>query len=192
MRRMFLSWNPVYNRNQREFRSRPDRGLIRKAAGIKKDAQATYEEACRLAGKQAEKPEGPAQWTPAASREGLLNRHPISASFRPGLPLGRSRRSPGTADLRHQGLCRVCGSCLRARAKKTTGLCIHHEALDYLTQPNPAVDKLLELNLKCGEINLAVMEMLMPPTREPMEIRCRLGARHSGERQGDPCIGPRP
>ena len=35
-----------------------------------------------------------------------------------------------------------------------------HEALDYLTQPNPTVDKLFALNMKCGEINLAVMEML--------------------------------
>ncbi len=44
--------------------------------------------------------------------------------------------------------------------KMTKSYAFMHEALDYLAQPNPAVDKLLALNLKCGEINLAVMEML--------------------------------
>ena len=46
-------------------------------------------------------------------------------------------------------------------ARKTTKVyAFMHEALDYLTQPNPTVDKLFGLNMKCGEINLAVMEML--------------------------------
>jgi hydroxylamine reductase len=35
-----------------------------------------------------------------------------------------------------------------------------HEAMDSLTQPGPTVDRLFALNMKCGEINLAVMEML--------------------------------
>jgi len=35
-----------------------------------------------------------------------------------------------------------------------------HEALDYLAQPNQAMDGLFGLNMKCGEINLAVMEQL--------------------------------
>ncbi len=35
-----------------------------------------------------------------------------------------------------------------------------HEALDYLTNPNPSVDKLTALCLKCGEVNLKAMEIL--------------------------------
>jgi len=35
-----------------------------------------------------------------------------------------------------------------------------HEALDYLAKPDPTVDGLLGLNLKCGEVNLQVMGLL--------------------------------
>ncbi len=35
-----------------------------------------------------------------------------------------------------------------------------HEALDFLTKPDPTVDKLVGHNMKCGEVNLRVMELL--------------------------------
>ena len=35
-----------------------------------------------------------------------------------------------------------------------------HEALDFLTKPNPTVDELVGYNMKCGEVNLRVMELL--------------------------------
>ena len=46
--------------------------MVQKAATIKKSAQQLYEDACRRAGRQPEDPEGPAQWTPASSMDGLL------------------------------------------------------------------------------------------------------------------------
>jgi len=136
-------------------------GLIRKAAGIKKDAQATYEEACRLAGKQAEKPEGPAQWTPAASREGLLEQ-----ASHIGVLQARAAFGDDLAGLQElltygiKGFAAYADHALVLGKEDDRVYAFTHEALDYLTQPNPAVDKLLGLNLKCGEINLAVMEML--------------------------------
>lgn len=35
-----------------------------------------------------------------------------------------------------------------------------HEALDFLTVPEPGVDELLAMNLRCGEVNLKVLELL--------------------------------
>ena len=35
-----------------------------------------------------------------------------------------------------------------------------HETLDFLTRPNPTVDELVGYNMKCGEVNLRVMELL--------------------------------
>jgi len=35
-----------------------------------------------------------------------------------------------------------------------------HEALDFLTKANPTVDELVGYNMKCGEVNLRVMELL--------------------------------
>ena len=35
-----------------------------------------------------------------------------------------------------------------------------HEVLDFLTQPDLGVDALLGMALKCGEVNIRVMELL--------------------------------
>ena len=35
-----------------------------------------------------------------------------------------------------------------------------HDTLDFLTRPNPTVDELVGYNMKCGEVNLRVMELL--------------------------------
>jgi hydroxylamine reductase len=135
--------------------------LVRKAATIKQKARTLYEQACKNANRTPEKPDGPAQWTPAATTDGLLEQ-----ASKIGIPSARAVLGDDLAGL---------GELLTYGLKGTAAYVDHahilgkdddkvyaflHEALDYLTQPNPTVDKLFALNMKCGEINLAVMEML--------------------------------
>jgi hydroxylamine reductase len=135
--------------------------MIRKAAAIKKTAQSLYEDACRKAGKTPETLQGPAQWTPAATSEGLLQQ-----AEKVGIRAARTTLGDdlaGLAELLTYGLKGTAAYMDHARIlgkEDDKTYAFVHEALDYLAQPNPAVDTLLGLNLKCGEINLVVMELL--------------------------------
>jgi hydroxylamine reductase len=135
--------------------------MIRKAAVIKKDAMDLYEEACRRAGRQPEKPQGPAQWTPAASLEGLLEQ-----ASHIGVRQARAALGDDLAGLGElltygiKGFAAYVDHALLLGKEDERVYAFIHEALDYLNQPDPTVEKLFDLNMKCGEINLAVMEML--------------------------------
>jgi hydroxylamine reductase len=135
--------------------------MVQKAAVIKIKAQRLYEEACKRAGRQPEKPEGPAQWTPAASRDGLLEQ-----ASRVGIKQAKAAFGDDLAGLQELLTYGVKGMAAYVDHAHVLGkedekvYAFIHEALDYLTDKNPQVDKLLGLNLKCGEVNLAVMEML--------------------------------
>jgi hydroxylamine reductase len=131
--------------------------MIRKAATVKKNAQALYEQACQ----QPEKLNGPAQWNPAPTTEGLLEQ---AASV--GIASARAALGDDIAGLRELLTYGLKGTAAYVDHAHILGkdddkvYAFIHEALDYLTDPQPTVDKLFTLNMKCGEINLAVMEML--------------------------------
>jgi hydroxylamine reductase len=134
---------------------------IRKAAAVKQNAQAVYEEACRRAGKTPEKLEGPAQWTPAATLDGLLEQ-----ASRVGIAPAKAALGDDLAGLQELLTYGLKGVSAYADHAHILGkdddkvYAFFHEALDYLTHPGPTVEKLFTLSMKCGEINLAVMEML--------------------------------
>lgn len=135
--------------------------LVREAATIKKQAQALYEGACGKAGKTPEKLEGPAQWTPAATQEGLVEQAAKIGVAQARAALGDDLA--GLQELLTYGLKGMAAYMDHARilGKEDDKVYAYmHEALDYLTGPNPTVDGLFALNMKCGEMNLAVMEML--------------------------------
>jgi hydroxylamine reductase len=135
--------------------------LIRQAAAVKKNAQALYEQACQRAGRQPEKPAGPAQWDPAATTDGLIEQ---AASI--GIAPARAALGDDLAGLRElltyglKGTAAYVDHAHILGKDDDTVYAFLHEALDYTTDPSPTVDKLLALNLKCGEINLTVMAML--------------------------------
>jgi hydroxylamine reductase len=135
--------------------------MVRKAAIVKKDAQAIYEHACQGANRTPEKLEGPAQWTPAATTDGLLEQ-----AAQVGVAASRTALGDDIAGLKELLIYGLKGTAAYADHAHVLGkdnesvYAFFHEALDYLAQPGPAVDKLLALNLKCGEVNLTVMEML--------------------------------
>jgi len=135
--------------------------MVRKAAAIKKTAQNLYEEACRKAGKAPEIPVGPAQWTPAATEEGLLEQAAAVGIAPARAALGDDLA--GLQELLTYGLKGTAAYMDHARVlgkEDEKAYAFIHEALDYLTLTNPTVDGLFGLNMKCGEINLTVMGML--------------------------------
>jgi hydroxylamine reductase len=134
---------------------------VRQAATIKQKAQALYVQACKSANRAPEKLDGPAQWTPAGTTEGLLEQ-----ASQIGIVATRAALGDDLTGLRELLTYGLKGTAAYADHAHILGkeddkvYAFMHEALDYMTQPSLAVDKLLALNLKCGEINLTVMEML--------------------------------
>jgi hydroxylamine reductase len=135
--------------------------MVRRAEAVKQTARKMYEDACRAAGKQAEKLEGPAQWTPAANLSGLLQQAEAAGITASRTALGDDLA--GLQELLTYGLKGTAAYMEHARIlgkEEEKAYAFMHEALDYLAQPKPTVDALFTLSLKCGEINLAVMEKL--------------------------------
>jgi hydroxylamine reductase len=135
--------------------------MVRNAAAIQQTARKLYEDACSAAGKKAEKLEGPAQWTPAATLEGLLQQAEAVGIAPARTALGDDLA--GLQELLTYGLKGATAYMEHARIlgkEIETAYAFMHEALDYLTLPNPTVDGLFALSMKCGEINLAVMAQL--------------------------------
>ncbi len=135
--------------------------LLRKAANIKTKAKTLYEEACKKSGKTPEKLEGPAQWTPAGTLDGLLQQ-----ASETGIAKARAALGDDLAGLQELLIYGLKGTAAYTDHAALLGkendkvYAFIHEALDYLTEPAPTVDGLFTLSMKCGEINLAVMEML--------------------------------
>jgi hydroxylamine reductase len=135
--------------------------MLRRAATVKKTAQALYEKACRGAGMAPEKLQGPAHWTPAATLDGLLEQASHIGIAPARAALGDDLA--GLQELLTYGLKGVAAYADHARLQGEENEQVYafiHEAMDSLTQPGPTSDTLFALNMKCGEINLAVMEML--------------------------------
>jgi hydroxylamine reductase len=135
--------------------------MLRKAAKIKSKAKTLYEEACAKAGNTPEKLEGPAQWVPAGTLDGLLQQ-----ASKAGIKKARAALGDDLAGLQElltyglKGVAAYTDHAALLGKEDDRVYAFIHEALDYLTQPAPTVDQLFTLSMKCGEINLAVMEML--------------------------------
>jgi hydroxylamine reductase len=134
---------------------------IRKAAELKKKARALYEDACRREGKEPEKPTGPAEWEPAATTDDLLEQAAEISIVEKRNVLGDDL--VGLQELLTYGMKGMAAYVDHAHLLGKDNDDVYafvHEGMDYLTDPNPTVDQLFALSMKCGEVNLTVMEML--------------------------------
>ncbi|MDD5676818.1 MAG: hydroxylamine reductase [Kiritimatiellae bacterium] len=123
--------------------------------------RARYEEACRQKSKNPEKS--------PASAIGLLERD-LPGLVRQGEAVGiLARRAllgddrAGLQELLTSGLKGTAAYAYHARilGKEDAGVyAFFDEALDFLTRPDPSVNELLAMCLKCGEVNLKVMGLL--------------------------------
>lgn len=134
---------------------------LHKAASIRDKARKLYEKACGQAGRQPETLTGPAEWSPAADIDGLIAQ---------GQEVGimdrirvRGMDVAGLEELLTYGLKGMAAYADHAMilGHEDDGVyAFFHEALDSLTRTDHTTASLLPLVLKCGEVNLKVMELL--------------------------------
>jgi len=135
--------------------------VLRKGVQMRDRARALYERACRGAQKAPEQLNGSSTWTPAADLPGLMRQAAeVSITVRQSR-LGADLS--GLQELLTYGLKGAAAYADHALILGQEDPKVHAflaEALDYLARPNPDLTELLGLCLKCGEVNLRVMEML--------------------------------
>ena len=131
--------------------------LIRKGQQVKEKARGLYE---RNAG-TAEKLSGPAAWVPPAGTKELLAEAAARGIEARKLSLGDD--AAGLQELLTSGLKGMAAYADHALILGVEDKAVYaflHEALDFLAKPSPTVNELLSYNMRCGEVNLRVMELL--------------------------------
>jgi hydroxylamine reductase len=134
--------------------------LLRKAGEIGNRARALYENAATRAGEKAETLTGPAAWKPSDRKSMAAEAAAIGIDARQR-KLGAD--VTGLQELLTYGLkgtAAYADHALVLGQEDPAVFAFFHEALDFLNRENPAVDELLAMNLKCGEVNLKVMGLL--------------------------------
>jgi hydroxylamine reductase len=134
---------------------------IRRAIVLRERAKAHYQDAALGAGKAVEDIRGPATWSPAPTTEALVAQGEAVSS------LGRRERfGADIAGLQELFLYGLKGMAAYAEHALVLGkeddlvYAFIAEGLHYLAEETPSVEKLFALCLKCGEVNLRVMELL--------------------------------
>jgi hydroxylamine reductase len=136
-------------------------GLLQKAVALRDRARAMYEGACRNSSCLAETPAGPAQWIPPSTFASLNDQREAV-----GVPARQAAEGSDIAALQElltyglKGMAAYADHALALGREDETVCAFIHEALDFLTRPKPTVDELFAMNMRCGEVNLKVMEML--------------------------------
>jgi hydroxylamine reductase len=134
---------------------------LERAAVLRDGARDLYEAAALKAGLSPEIPNGPARWAPAADLDGLIRQGKL-------VPILFEK---GQADADVSGLQQLLTFGIKGAAAYAEHASIleresdeiyafFREALAALAEDNLSLDDLLGLCLRCGEINLKVMEIL--------------------------------
>jgi hydroxylamine reductase len=135
--------------------------MIRDVAHQRDRARSMYEAACAAAGAAPERLAGAAAWTPAPELAGL-----VAQGQRLNIGVRISRDGGDVAGLQELLTYGVKGAAAYAEHARILGhedpevYAFFHEALAFLASPNPTVDALFAMNMRCGQVNLKVMEVL--------------------------------
>lgn len=135
--------------------------MVWEAAEMRDRARLLYESTCRVAGHALEVVKGPATWIPAKDEAGLLEQGKAVSILVRLKNAGATKT--GLEELLTYG---VKGTAAYAYHAAELGedvgfaYAFFHEALDALTRPSLSENELLGLCLRCGEVNLRVMERL--------------------------------
>lgn len=135
--------------------------LLVRAAEARDQARALYHEACEKGGTAPDHPRGPATWKPANGLDALIAQGEMVSLLARKSAVGDDIL--GLEELLAYG---VKGTAAYAQHAMLLGVeseevyAYFHEALDLLANPKNDADTLLGMVLRCGEVNLKVMEML--------------------------------
>jgi hydroxylamine reductase len=136
-------------------------GLCVEAAGLRDRARSLYEDACARAGLGTETLGGPATWEPAGNLEGLVKQGEDVTIAKRLEELG-----PDVTGLQEllmyglKGMGAYAYHAIELGEEDEEAYAFFHEALSFLGDDPTDTDKLLQMCLKCGEVNLRVMELL--------------------------------
>lgn len=136
-------------------------GELMRGAHIRDRAKALYEQACAKAGTAPESVNGSATWQPAASLDGLIEQGELVGIRKRLDTLGADLT--GLQELLIYGVKGVAAYAKHAQILGQTDPEVYaflHEALNAVTKPNPTVDELFALNMKCGAVTLKVLALL--------------------------------
>ena len=135
--------------------------IIRNAAKLKNQARSLYETAAKAAGSTVEVLDGPAAWVPAPDRAGLVKQAEA-------LQIDKEIAVKG-ADVVGveyliifglKGMAAYADHALVFGVEDDSVYAFFHESLDFLTRPGLALGDLLGMALRCGEVNIRIMELL--------------------------------
>ncbi len=135
--------------------------ILKLSYELKEKARKLYEEACLKAGKKAETLNGPALWIPADTIEGLT-----AQGSEIGIEKRRAASGPditGLEELLTYGLKGMAAYADHAQIlgqEDESVYAFFHEALYFLAKESRTVDELVTMCMRCGEMNLKVMELL--------------------------------
>lgn len=151
---------------------------IRRAVAARDRAKEMYEEACKVAGEAPQAVEGPAVFEPADDREGLLEQ-----AERISIEQRRERLGEDVTGLQELILYGWKGMCAYLDHAQVLGkeddevYGFVHEAMTFLAQERTALEELVPMVLRCGEVNLRALELLDAANTEayghpePTEVR---------------------
>ncbi len=130
------------------------KGFLMKAAEMRDRAKKLCGDSCEALG-------GPAAWVPEATIEGLA-----AQGAQIGIESRKAARGDDVVGLQELITYGLKGAAAYADHARILGqeddgvYATFHEALDFLTKPDPTVDELTAWAFKVGEMNLKVMELL--------------------------------
>jgi len=135
--------------------------MIRQAIVVRGRARSLYENTLRAAGNEAVEIRGPASWVPARTTEELIAQGAAVSSL-----TRRERFGADIAGLQElllyglKGMAAYADHALVLGHESEENYAFISEALYFLAEEIPSVEKLFALCLKCGEVNLVVMQLL--------------------------------
>ncbi len=135
--------------------------MIDRADALTDKAHRLYADACEKAGQQPEIGDRPQACRPAADLAGLVTQGEAVSIETRRESLGED--IAGLQELLTYGLKGTAAYADHAYILGQEDESVYaflHEALDYISKSEQAVDELVALNLKCGEANLKAMELL--------------------------------
>lgn len=135
--------------------------VLRRVPDARDRTRRIYEDAIRAQGGAPDTLAGPAAWSPAPTMDELARQGEAVTILKRIDGLGGD--IAGLQELLTYGVKGAAAYADHAMILGKTDEAIFaffHEALDFLTKPNPSVDELLQMNLRCGEMSLRVLELL--------------------------------
>jgi len=135
--------------------------VIHRAVAMRDAAKALYEAAAKKAGTTPEVLKGAAAWVPARDLEGLARQGELVSVL-----YGRDQFGPDVSGLQElliyglKGAAAYADHALVLGYESEPAYTFFRDALCYLADGDLTVDGLLGYCLRCGEVNLGVMELL--------------------------------